>query len=181
MAMDREKEYELLHELEIDTTKSRLRNFTAFLSISFILPGLATKVGTDTISLGGFTLSLSQAVFLLGFLFYCFASYYYWWHHRYSHLYRDRLKQLEDELEINIFKLRTRPTFPRRERPSKWRIKFHFHWALYIIGIFYFLIAAYYVGWILMAAGIALIAVVYVTLMVCSIFQKEQPNEPGCA
>src|SRR4051794_6057638 len=84
------EEYKCLATLELESTKLRHTTFTAILAVSFLLPGLALRpeVESQRTFLAGLpSLSLSKAVFLLGFVFYLFALFHYAWLHRYSHRY----------------------------------------------------------------------------------------------
>ena len=132
-------EYKILSNIEMETTKFRYLNFTAILSISFILPGLAIQAGEYSVDFLDKNIQISKLVFLLGFIFYLFAVFHYLWFHRYSHLYRKRLKILEKEIGFTIYQLRKRPQYKR--------VKFHFQGALYLIGFVYFAITGLFVGW----------------------------------
>jgi len=162
-------EYRILSSIEMETTKIRYTNFTAILSISFILPGLAIQAGNFSIKLIGATVPLSKLVFLLGFVFYLFAVFHYRWFHRYSHFYRRRLKELEKEIGFTIYQLRKRPHYKR--------IKFHFEWSLYLIGLVYFLIAGFFVGWALIILVIGTLVFLYLILSLLTIFTNEEPLE----
>jgi hypothetical protein len=166
------EQYKQLAILETETTKTRLTTFTAVLSVSFVLPGLALRpeVGSAVISLPWLpVIPLPKAVFLLGFFFYLFALYHYAWHHRYSHRYRKELKSLEEKLGIQIYRLRV--------RPKVGRFKLHFDWALYMIGIVYGGITAAYVGLRLMAVALGIVVGVYLLLFLLSAFQADEPLE----
>lgn len=162
-------EYKILSNVEMETTKFRYTNFTAILSISFILPGLAIQAGGFSIEFLNSTIPISKLVFLLGFVFYLFAVFHYRWFHRYSHFYRKRLKELEKEIGYTIYQLRKRPQYKR--------IKFHFEWALYLIGLVYFLIAGFFVGWLLISIVIGALFVLYMIMSILTIFKKEEPLE----
>jgi len=135
--MNREElkeEYKILSNLEMETAKFRYATFIAILSISFVLPGLYFSKSSENsynsyIDFCLFKIHVSELLFLLGFILYLFALFYYWWFHRYSHIYRKRLKELEKKLGWNIYSLRKRPTVKN--------MKFHFAWSLYSIGIVY--------------------------------------------
>ena len=60
--MDKKKEYELLAQLEQETTRMRHTMFTALVSVSFILPGLAVKAEASGVTIFGTMTSLSQMV-----------------------------------------------------------------------------------------------------------------------
>lgn len=168
--MTKEEQYKHLMHLEIETTKMRHAIFTALVSISFILPGLALKNGPTTMLWPDFELTVSQSVFLLGFIFYLFSCFHYWWYHRYSHLYRNALKLLEKDLKINVYSL--------RERPTIGSMKLHFDRALVIIGLVYGVITASYVGWSFFLAIIISMIVVYFLLLVNTFGQSNEPLEP---
>lgn len=163
------EEYKMLAKIEMETSKFRYSNFTAFLSISFLLPGLATRTDGLIIEFFNISMPISKLVFLLGFIFYLFAVFHYRWFHRYSHFYRKRLKQLEEEIGFNIYKLRKRPHFGK--------MKFHFEWALYLIGLVYFFITGFFVGWPLVCSIIGLLLLIYIILSITTIFMREEPNE----
>ena len=166
------EQYKQLANLELETTKLRHTTFTAILAVSFILPGLALKpeVESQAASLPGLPgVTLSKAVFVLGFLFYLFALFHYAWHHRYSHRYRKQLKVIEELLGIEVYRLRVRPKI--------WRFKLHFDWALQMIGIIYAAITAIYVGWRLFAVTLAIVVGTYLIRMAISAFQSDEPLE----
>jgi len=163
------EEYKLLSSLEMETTKFRYTNFIAILSISFVLPGLAIQAGDFSAYFLCIEIPISQLVFLLGFVFYLFAVFHYVWFHRYSHIYRKRLKELEKEIGLNIYQLRKRPMYKR--------VKFHFEWALYLIGLVYFLITGLFVGWGLVLSVMGALVCLYAILALLTILQKEEPLE----
>jgi hypothetical protein len=167
--MDKQKEYELLMQLELETTKTRHTTFTALLSISFVLPGLALETGTTPLHWMNFETDLSKLVFLLGYVFYCFSVFHYAWYHRYSHRYRAALKRLERELGANIYR--------RRVRPQHGKMKLHFDWALYIIAVVYGSVACAVTGWVLFCVVIGAIAGAYCVMLILSIWQSEEPLE----
>jgi len=162
-------EYKILSNIEMETMRFRNTNFTAILSISFILPGLAIQAGDLSIEFCNSNILISKLVFLLGFVFYLFAVFHYKWFHRYSHFYRKRLKELEKEIGYTIYQLRKRPQYKR--------IKFHFEWALYLIGLVYFLIAGFFVGWKLICLAIGGLFMLYIIMSTLTIFQEEEPLE----
>ncbi len=163
------EEYKILSNMEMETTKFRYANFTALLSISFILPGLAIKAGSLSIKILENETTISKLVFLLGFIFYLFALFHYKWFHRYSHLYRKRLKELETELGYKIYLLRRRPQYKK--------FKFHFVWALYLIGFVYLFVTACFVGWELVSYVTGGLIATYIALTISTYFMKEEPLE----
>jgi len=161
--------YKILAQLEIETTKTRHTTFTALLSISFILPGLALNNSNYQIMIWENKVTISQLVFFLGYLFYLFSLFHYIWYHRYSHRYRKALKSQEKELSLEVYCLRIRP---------KWgSFKFHFDWALYILGIIYGFITGLYIGWFLFLIGVSSILVIYFLLFLLSYWQDTEPLE----
>ena len=144
-------------------------NFTAILSISFILPGLAIQAGEYSVDFLDKNIQISKLVFLLGFIFYLFAVFHYLWFHRYSHLYRKRLKILEKEIGFTIYQLRKRPQYKR--------VKFHFQGALYLIGFVYFAITGLFVGWTLIIFVLGILFVFYIVMSLFTIFREEEPLE----
>ena len=65
------EQYKQLAALEIEVSKLRHTTFTAILAVSFLLPGLALRPEVEARSisiLGHEAMTLSGAVFLLGFL-----------------------------------------------------------------------------------------------------------------
>jgi len=162
-------EYDKLLSLEQETTKIRHTTFTALVSISFILPGLAIKTSVNTIITPLGEYQISQFVFYLGFLFFCFATFHYHWYHRYSHRYRSGLKNLEAKLNISVYRLRKRPTIRN--------FKFHFHWSLYIIGVLYGTITAVYIGFRIFLILSSFVVLTYLALLLLSFSQQEEPLE----
>jgi len=165
--MDKKYEYERLSLLEQETTKLRLSTFTALLSISFLLPGLSLRTDGLKVSLGILGLAIEQLVFLLGFLFFCFAMFHYHWYHRIAHRYRRALKDLEAELGIEVYRL--------RKRPKLGPLTFHFEWALHILGVIYGIITAVYVGLLpFCLAVVGVVAAYLATMFLC----RRRPDEP---
>jgi hypothetical protein len=162
--------YEWLSRLEQETTKLRYTTFTSLLAVSFLVPGLAFNASTqETVRLLGRDTSAAALAFLLGFLFYLFTVVHYTWYHRYAHRYRAELKRLEVEMGIEVYRLRTRPTLGR--------MKFHFDWLLYILGLSYLFAAGSFAGWRLTLATLGLNVSAYILLLVWSVFWKEEPLE----
>lgn len=165
------KEYELLQNLEIETTKVRHTTFTALLSISFLIPSFSIKIdNASTVDLLQMSIPIGKMIFLFGFIFYIFTIFHYNWYHRYSHKYRRRLKELESELGFSIYK--------NRVRPMLWkRFKMHFDWALYIIGAVYAIITAVYVDLILFMLVCASMVLTYFILILTTYKQPAEPLE----
>jgi hypothetical protein len=164
-------EYEQLAKLERETTQMRHTTFTALISISFLLPGFAAHAsGTGVpIVVFGHRTSVSALAFLLGLFFYIFTVAHYSWYHRYSHRYRAKLKELEDDLGMEIYKLRVRPTIGR--------MKFHFDWLLFILGIAYLVATIAYVGWFLTVIPLAAACAIYLGLLIWSVWWDVEPLE----
>ena len=169
--MDLETQHERLSQLELETTKMRHTTFTALVATSFLLPGLALNNGSklDKVHLFGHELTLTQLVFFLGFLFYCFALFHYQWYHRYSHRYRRALKDLEEKLNIEIYRL--------RQRPCIGPFNLHFDWGLYVIGVIYGGLTATYVGTGRFAIGVGTVCALYALLMVVNVRRPVEPLE----
>lgn len=165
--METKEHYKQLKELEQETSKMRYTTFTALISISFILPGLSLKADAAQVIITDYAITLDKLVFLLGFLFYCFSVFHYAWYHRYSHIYRKKLKDLETQLDIEVYKLRARPQIGN--------MKMHFDWSLYIIGTVYGFITIVFIGWQLFAVTISSILLIYFMLMLRS---RTKPTEP---
>ena len=167
--MSAQKHYDHLARLELESTKTRYATFTAILSISMLLPALALRpeaLGVGPILPG---ISLSQVVFLLGFLFYWFAVFHYAWHHRHSHAYRRELKKLEERMGIRVYRLRTRHTVGR--------MKLHFDWAVQMLGVVYGFLTAAYVGWRLFVSAVGVILLLYFIRMLLSVWEPTEPLE----
>jgi hypothetical protein len=167
--MDKEKVYERLAQLEMETTKLRYTTFTALLSISFVLAGLAANADASALKMFGFLTSVRQLVFLLGYIFNLASLFHYLWYHRYSHLYRKALKDLESDLGIKVYRLRV--------RPQVGPFKFHFVWVLYIIAIIYGLIVAVIVGiWLFLYCMLAIV-ILYLLFFLFSFWDESEPLE----
>jgi hypothetical protein len=169
--MTKTKQYEMLTKLERSTSQMRYTTFTALISISFILPGFAAQTSRTAIPIHflGQTTSPPALAFLLGLFFYIFTVVHYVWYHRYSHIYRHKLKQLEEELNIEVYRLRVRPTLGR--------MKFHFNWLLYILGIAYFAVTIVFVGWLLTILPLIIAVLIYLGLLIWSIRWDMEPLE----
>jgi hypothetical protein len=177
--MDKVTEYKCLQELELDMTRVRHNTFTALISVSFLLPGLALQADRSSklplVSLLGRSYEIDKVIFMLGFIFYCFTVFHYWWYHRYSHLYRKRLKELEIDLNINIYRLRQRKVFSTRLGLHK----LHFDWSIYILGIIYGFVALSFVGRYLFVCSIAPVLLLYALLVLNSAQRPTEPLEVG--
>lgn len=168
--MTKDREYELLSELERATTSTRHTTFTAIIGVSFLLPGLALQATAQSpVTILNIETNLSHLVFFLGFVFYVFAVFHYHWYHRHSHFYRKRLKQLEEELGIVIYQLRVRPQLGR--------FKLHFEWALHIIGAIYAVTTIALVGLPLFSLGVAALLVPYIVRMLTTARAPVEPME----
>lgn len=179
MTLEKLTEYQLLQTLELETTKLRHTTFTALISVSFLLPGLALQADRanplPAVSLLGREYTIDKIIFMLGFIFYCFTFFHYWWYHRHSHVYRRRLKEIEQELGLGIYKLRTRPVFSSVLGVHK----LHFDWSLWILGTIYALAAHSFVGSRLFLAGILLTIIIYLGFAVYSVLEPVEPLERG--
>jgi hypothetical protein len=177
MALDKLPEYELLQTLELEMTKLRHTTFTALISVSFLLPGLALQAdranALPAVSLFGSQYTIDKVIFMLGFIFYCFTVFHYWWYHRYSHIYRKRLKDIEEELGFYVYRLRQRKTFTSFIGTHK----FHFDWSLYILGGIYGFVACSFVGKRLFLIGIFAALIPYLCFMVNSVRNSAEPLE----
>jgi hypothetical protein len=71
MAPDKLREYELLQTLELEMTKLRHTTFTALISVSFLLPGLALQADRASalpiVPLLGREYTIDKVIFMLGF------------------------------------------------------------------------------------------------------------------
>lgn len=156
-SITKKDEYKLLMKLEQESTKSRNTTFTAILSISFILPALALKI--DSGANHSELTFMCQSVFMLGFVFFVLSLIHYEWHHRYSHIYRKRLTELEeDNLDIEVYRLRKRPVI--------WNIGLHYDWALYIVGLCYGLSTWYFVTFHLLWIPCGLLLAYYLLIFI---------------
>lgn len=172
------RQYDHLATLEQETTSMRYRTFTAFLSISFLVAGLGAQKSdaaqTVVIPLYG-EKPIGALAFVLGFLFFCFSWFFYWWYHQYSHKYRKKLKQLEGELGIEVYRLRVRRTRPIGKSGKV--VKFHFDWALRILGFWYFLVAGAFAGYALVTTVLVVSGLIYAFLLWRSVSAEEEPTE----
>ena len=189
-------ELEALARLEQASTQMRHQTFTALMSISFVLAGFAFK-GPDKVEPACVTSGIdkcqdllsnivikgvgtyrpNQIAAVLGLVFYAFTVLHYWWYHRYSHIYRHQLKELETELGIQVYSHRQRPT----ARLGKRTMKFHFDWSLYIIGVLYSTAVVLFSGWKLVLAPFAIALVLYGFGLLKSTRDPEEPRETHAA
>ncbi|MGA0863960.1 MAG: hypothetical protein ACO3RB_08745 [Ilumatobacteraceae bacterium] len=177
-------EHEALSKLEQSSTEMRHQTFTALMSISFVLAGFAFRgpeSDPDTasrIAIPGFgEFWPNQIAAVLGLVFYAFTVLHYWWYHRYSHIYRHQLKELERDLGIQVYSHRRRPTKDIGSRT----LKFHFDWSLYIIGGLYTAAVGQFSGWRIVGGTAALALCLYGILLVLSIKDDEEPRETKAA
>ena len=177
-------EHEALAKLEQSSTEMRHQTFTALMSISFVLAGFAFR-GPEKdldpmsrIEIPGFgSFWPNEIAAVLGLVFYAFTVLHYWWYHRYSHIYRHQLKRLEEDLGMQVYSHRRRPT---KEVAGK-TMKFHFDWSLYIIGGLYTAAVGQFSGWNIVGATAALALGLYGILLVLSIRDDEEPRETKAA
>lgn len=169
--LDKIAQYQLLAKLERSTTQMRHTTFTALISISFLIPGFAAQANHSAavVHFLGYKTSVSALAFLLGFFFYLFTVAHYSWYHRYSHRYRAKLKQLEEELNAEIYRLRVRPTIGK--------MKFHFDWLLFILGIAYLAVTVAFAGWFVTMVPLAIACAIYAGLLLWSIKWDVEPLE----
>jgi hypothetical protein len=189
-------EHEALARLEQASTQMRHQTFTALMSISFVLAGFAFKSpdkiepacitsGVDKcqellsniVIKGVGTYRPNQIAAVLGLVFYAFTVLHYWWYHRYSHIYRHQLKELEGELGIQVYSHRQRPTASLGKRT----MKFHFDWSLYIIGVLYTSAVVLFSGWRLVVVPFAISLVLYGFGLLKSTRDPEEPRETHAA
>ena len=111
------REYEHCARLEQELLKNRWTFFTALLSVSFVVGGLALN---QFQALGPV---LGKAAFGFGWLIFMAAFYHYWWFHAKSHDLRDHLCDIEKKLGVTVYLIRTR-------RPKLGPIPLYYHWAI---------------------------------------------------
>ncbi|NIM16081.1 MAG: hypothetical protein GTO45_29110 [Candidatus Aminicenantes bacterium] len=121
------KEYDYIFKLEQELNKTRWMVFTALLSVSFIIGGLVLKETTALRPL------LTKSGMVFGWLIFMAGFYHYWWFHNKAHDLRDRMCELEEQLSIEVFKIRTK-------RPKFLGIKIFYHWAIDVVALAYTLI-----------------------------------------
>jgi len=118
------KEYEHAARLEQELVRSRWTLFTALLSISFVVGGLTLN---QLASLGPL---LGKAGFSFGWLIFLAGFYHYWWFHKKAHALRDHLCELEEELDIRVYRIRT-------QRPTIRGVPLYYHWAIDALAVAY--------------------------------------------
>ena len=111
------REYDYCTRLEQELVKSRWTFFTALLSVSFLVGGLALK---EFQSLGP---QFGKIAFAFGWLIYLGAFCHYWWFHRKSDDLREHLCKLETQLGITVYLIRSR-------RPKIGPLPLRYHWAI---------------------------------------------------
>lgn len=173
-------EHAALSQLEQNSTSMRHQTFTALMSISFVLAGFAFRGPekavdpNSKIKIPGFgEFWPNEIAAVLGLVFYAFTVLHYWWYHRYSHIYRHHLKELEKDLGIQVYAHRQRPT----KKVGSRTMKFHFDWSLYIIGGLYTAAVGQFSGWGIVGATAALTLGLYGVLLVLSVMDDEEPRE----
>jgi len=118
------KEYEHCARLEQELVRNRWTFFTALLSVSFVVGGLTLN---QLETLGPL---LGKAGFAFGWLIFLAGYYHYWWFHKKSHDIRDHLCELEERLDIYVYRIRVR-------RPMLAGIKLYYHWVIDALAIAY--------------------------------------------
>lgn len=175
-SMTLREEYEYLSRLEKDTTSLRYQTFTALLTVSFLLPGFAfgglgdgSQLQSIALAVFGYPVSMTSILLIFGLMFFALSVIFYNWYHRYCHIYRRRLKQLEEGFGIRVYRLRVRPMIGK--------MKLHFVWCLYIVGGFYFISTALVAGWILTISVALISVVIYGVLVIGSRWRPDEPVE----
>ena len=119
------REYENCARLEQELVRNRWTFFTALLSVSFVVGGLAL---TQLEELGAL---LGRAGFAFGWLISMAAFYHYWWFHKISHDLRKRLCYLEEHvLHIEVYLIRVR-------RHELWGRKIYYRWCIWALALAY--------------------------------------------
>lgn len=118
------KEYEYATRLEHELVRNRWTFFTAMLLVSFVVAGLTLS------QLENLGPVLGKAAFAFGWLISVAAFYHYWWFHNKAHDIRARLCDLEEKIDINLYRVRVR-------RPSLGGVKLYYHWAIDALAIGY--------------------------------------------
>jgi len=127
------KEYEQCSRLEQELGRTRWTFFTAILSVSLVVGGLALK---QTEAPGAV---LGKAGFAFGWLIFLAGYYHYWWFHKILHKLRDHLCELERKpLEIRVYII-------RGERPQFGFLR-HYHWAIDLLALAYTLMLIFVLG-----------------------------------
>lgn len=118
------KEYDYIFKLEQELNKTRWMVFTALLSISFIIGGLVLK---EKVTLEPLLVKSGMG---FGWLIFMAGFYHYWWFHKKSHDLRNRMCELEEQLSISVFRIRT-------IRFKFIGIKIFYHWAIDVLAAAY--------------------------------------------
>ncbi len=118
------KEYDYVFRLEQELNKTRWTVFTALLSVSFIIAGLVLK---EISALGPV---LGRLGMIFGWLVFMAGFYHYWWFHRRAHELRVRMCELEEQISISVFRIRT-------IRPHIGGFKIYYHWAIDALALAY--------------------------------------------
>jgi hypothetical protein len=163
-------QYKILQSLELELTKIRYTTFTALISISILLPSLAFNreiISVPKINLFLFCVTVSQLLVMLGFLFFLFTIYHYWWFHRMSHIYIKKLRELEKEMNIEIYSLKKIPKLFNS-------IYLRFSWSLYIIGIFYGITTLAIVGYKLFFSVFSVLVLSFSLLIIINLKKTDE-------
>jgi hypothetical protein len=118
------KEYEQCARLEQELVRNRWTFFTALLSVSLIVGGLALK------NLNELRPLLGVSAFAFGWLIFVAAYCHYYWFHRIAHRLRDHLCQLEDKLYIEAYIIRC------KRKPLGGFLRYY-HWVIDLLALAY--------------------------------------------
>ena len=118
------REYEHGARLEQELVRNRWTYFTAMLSVSFVVGGL-TLAQHEVLGP-----VLGRAGFAFGWLIYMAGFYHYWWFHKKAHDIRAHLCELEQQLGINVYRIRTR-------RPRLGSRPLYYHWSIDTLAVAY--------------------------------------------
>jgi len=117
------KEYHSLSSAELDITKLRWTIYTAFLAISMTLSGyLWSQPKLD--------LNLKKIGLIAGFFVHLLAVYFYLWLHRTAIIYREYLKEMENEFGFERYSIRL-------NRPKIGTLTIRFYWGIIIFLLFH--------------------------------------------
>jgi hypothetical protein len=137
----------------MQSTRSQQLCFSILLAVSFAMSGISAQQPYLKVYLFGFPVTFGVLVFLLGFVLFIFATFQHKWYELAVSSYRERLRALEVELNIDIYRY--------QEQPTLGAVTFRFDWMLYATGVVYGAIAWAYAGTVLFLSTVFLLALVF--------------------
>ncbi|MBU0690697.1 hypothetical protein KKC97_01475 [bacterium] len=124
------QEYDYASKLEQELCRNRWVFFTAMLTVSLAVCGIALNQMDSATPLFG------KIAISFGWLIFAAAYYHYWWFHKITHRLRDHLCVLEKELKITVYIIRC-------DRTIHGCSALRYHWVIDILALAYTMVLVF--------------------------------------